>query len=192
MAGESLAGESGAVIFAVEMLLDSSADARVRALWQRIAERGLPSPLLALGHSPHVSLAVCGGLAVDELVPALRALTAREPPPRTALVSAATFGTAEGVVFLGAVATPALVELHGRFFPLFERAAREPWAHYRPGAWLPHCTVTSGLDPLQVEQAIGVCVEAELPIPVTLEGVAVLENPSGTVHARLPFAGPRS
>ena len=189
MARESLAGESGAVIFAVEMLLDSSADSRVRALWQRIAAAGLPSPLLALGHSPHVSLAVADGLAVDELVPALRTFAAREPPPRTALVSAATFGTAEGVVFLGAVATPALVELHGRFFPLFERAARAPWAHYRPGAWVPHCTVGSGLDAPQVARAVGVCLEAGLPIPVTLEGVAVVESPSGVVHARVPFAG---
>jgi len=177
------------VIFAVEMLLDSASDARMRALWQRIADRGLPSPLLALGHTPHVSLAVSNGLAVDDFVPALREFAAREAPPRTALASAATFGSAEGVVFLGAVPTPALIELHRRFFPLFERAASEPWDHYRPGRWVPHCTVSSGLDPRQVTEALGVCLEAELPIPVTLQGVALVENPSGAVHARLPFGG---
>ena len=185
-----MAGESGRVIFAVEMLLDSSADARVRALWRRIAERGLPSPLLALGHTPHVSLAVANGLEVGELVPALRALVEPEPAPRTVLASAAAFGTAEGVVFLGAVATRPLLELHARFFALFEPAAREPWPVYRPGAWVPHCTVTSGLQPPQVREAIGVCLEAGLPVSVTLERVAVVEHPSGREHARLAFAPP--
>jgi 2'-5' RNA ligase superfamily protein len=178
------------VIFAIEMLLDSVADARVRQLWRRIAERGLPSPLLALGHSPHVSLAVADGLDVEAFLPELRVLLAREPAPRTALASAATFGTREGVIYLGAVATRALLDFHARFFPAFERAAGKAWPYYRPDAWVPHCTVTSGLAPAQVGDALALCADAGLPIPVTLEGVAVVENPTGKVHARLPFGPP--
>ena len=188
MAGACLAGDSGAVIFAVEMLLDSTADARVRAIWRALADRGLPSPLLAAGHSPHVSLAVADGLDVDALVPRLEALLALEQAPRAVLAHASVFGTKDGVVFLGAVATRELLDLHARCFPIFETAAVKPWAYYRPGAWVPHCTIASGLAPEQVGQAIQICVEAGLPIEAGLVGAAVVENPSGRVHARADFA----
>jgi len=180
------------VPFSLEIFFDGAADAQVRRLFRRIADAGLPSLLLERGLAPHVSLAVCDELSPEELAPMLAQFAARERPQRLALATAATFATAEGVLFLGAVVTPALLDLHARSYALFERAARAPWSHYRPGAWVPHCTLTTGLDPRQLASAIQICVEAGvLPIAATAESVAIVEPRRAQVHARFPFGTAR-
>lgn len=175
--------------FAVEMFFDPASDERVREVWERIAKAGLPSRLLDNGSTPHVSLGVCAELDPVAFAPQLREFAARERRISARLVSVATFANREGVVFFGVVATRDLLELHERFDEMFARAAHGPWEYYRPGRWVPHCTLTTALDPTQVAAALRVCAEVPLPIQVTLAEIALVENPSVRVHARSPFAG---
>ena len=53
----------------------------------------------------------------------------------------------------------------------------------------PAGTLTTALDPSQVAAALRVCAEVPLPIQATLESVAIVENPDGKVHARIPLTG---
>jgi len=175
--------------FAVEMFFDAAADERVREVWERIAKAGLPSRLLENGSTPHVSLGVCAELDPRAFAEELREFAAGEPRISARLVSVATFANREGVVFFGVVATRDLLDLHARFDAMFDRAARGPWEYYRPGRWVPHCTLTTALDPAQVAAALRVCAETTLPMQVTLAEVAIVENPSVKVHARFPFTG---
>jgi hypothetical protein len=117
----------------------------------------------------------------------LAEFAARERAQRIALATAATFATAEGVLFLGVVVTRALLDLHARLYPLFERAARARWSYYRPGSWVPHCTLALGLDPKQLAAAIQICVDGVLPIEAVAASVAIVEPRRSKVHARFPF-----
>jgi 2'-5' RNA ligase len=175
--------------FAVELFFDDVADARVRDLWERIAAAGLPSRLLDLGNSPHVSLGVCAELDPLAFAAELSVFAAREPKQHATLVSLGTFSNRQGVIFFGLIATRELIELHARFDTLFSAAAHEPWEYYRPGRWVPHCTLTTALDPALIAPALAVCAGVPLPIQATLESVAIVENPDGVVHARIPFSG---
>jgi hypothetical protein len=186
LAHASADGDDDIVSFSVEMFFDGAADARVRSIWRRLAEAGLPS-LREGRDTPHVSLAVCGKLAPERLAPGLAAFAAGERAPRVALATVSTFPTAEGVLFLGAVVTRALLELHARGFAVFGRVAESPWDYYRPGRWVPHCTLALGLAGAQLAEAIQIGAGLELPIEATLESVAIVENPAGVVHARFPF-----
>jgi 2'-5' RNA ligase len=138
---------------------------------------------------PHVSLAVCDELDPGEFGPSLERFAAGERPLALSLVSVSTFATAEGVLFLGAAKTRGLLELHERFFPSFEKAARRPWDYYRPAHWVPHCTLDHGLDPAQLAAALPICVGAGLPIQVVAESAALVEPRRARVLARFPFAG---
>jgi 2'-5' RNA ligase len=175
-------------VFSVELFFDPPGEARVRELWARLRAAGLPSRLLTGGHMPHVSLAVCDELDPGEFAVELERFAAGERPVGLSLVSVSTFATAEGVLFLGAVKTRALLELHERFFPRFEKAARRPWDYYRPPQWVPHCTLDIGLDPAQLAAAFPICVGAGLPIEVVAESAALVEPRRARVLARVPFA----
>jgi len=176
--------------FAIELCLDEHAEARIREIWERIERAGLPSRLLEFGHTPHVSLGVCAELVDRAAFGArLAEFAAREPRQHATFVSLGTFSNRQGVVFLGLINTRELIDLHARFDAVFAAAAREPWEYYRPGRWVPHCTLTTALDPAQVASALRVCAEVPLPIQATLESVALVENPDGVVHARIPLTG---
>ncbi|MEX2208823.1 MAG: 2'-5' RNA ligase family protein [Myxococcota bacterium] len=174
---------------AIELCLDEHADARIREIWERIERAGLPSRLLELGHAPHVSLGVCADLDRPAFAAKLAEFAAREPKLHGTFVSLGTFSNRQGVVFLGLINTRELIDMHARFDALFATSARDPWEYYRPGRWVPHCTLTTALDPIQVAVALRVCAEVPLPIQATLESVAIVENPDGVVHARLPLSG---
>jgi len=176
-------------VFAVETVFDPAGEARIRELWARLAQGEIPSLLLTHGYLPHVSLAGC-----DELDPAVFAaelarFAAAEPPLRIELATLSTFGTDEGVLFLGATKTRALLELHERFWLQLGALMRLPWAYYRPEHWVPHCTLTYGLDPVQLGAAIPIGVAAKLPIAVTLESVRLVEPRGAGERARFPLAG---
>jgi 2'-5' RNA ligase len=178
-----------AMNFAIELCLDEHADARIREIWERIERAGLPSRLLEYGHAPHVSLGVCAELDAKAFAKRLAEFAAREPRLHATLVSLGTFSNRQGVVFLGLINTRELLDLHARFDAIFAPVVRDPWEYYRPGRWVPHCTLTTALDPSQVAAALRVCAEVPLPIQATLESVAIVENPEGVVHARIPLSG---
>ena len=177
--------------FAVELCFDERTDARIRELWERIEAAGLPSRLLEFGHTPHVSLGVCAELDWRAFAPRLTEFAAREPRLHATLISLGTFANREGVVFLGLINTPELLALHARFDALFVAHAREPRDYYRPGRWVPHCTLSTALDSTQVAAALRVCMDVVLPIQASFESIAVVENPSGVVHARAKLGGTR-
>ena len=137
---------------------------------------------------PHVSLAVCDDLDAALFAGELGRFSAKERRFGLSLVSVSTFATAEGVLFLGAVKTRALLELHERFWRRFAVHARRPWDYYRPEMWVPHCTLTYGLDPAQLAAALPICVGAGLPIEVVAESIALVRPREAQVLDRFPFA----
>lgn len=178
--------------FAIELCFDELVEARICELWERIEQAGLPSRLLEFGHTPHVSLGVCAELDCKAFAGQLAEFAATQPKLHATLISLGTFSNRQGVVFLGLINTPELLDMHARFDALFAAVARDPWEYYRPGRWVPHCTLTTALDPEQVASALRVCAEVPLPIQATLESIAIVENPDGVVHARIPLSGKRT
>lgn len=173
------------------MGFDPASDGRIRDLWVRLAQAEIPSLLLTHAYLPHVSLAGCDALDVPDFAAELERFAAAEPPLAVQLATLSTFGTDEGVLFLGATKTRALLELHERFWRRLGPLMRGPWAYYRPEQWVPHCTLTFGLDPLQLGAAIPIGVGAKLlPLSVTLESVRLVEPRGAGERARFLFSGP--
>lgn len=121
--------------YAVELLFDPEAEGAVFDVWRAIRDRTGSSVLFDLAGRPHVTLAVHGERDAPQLDRAVRAFAA--PPLPFDLASAGTFPGDEGVAFLAPVVTEALLGLHARWH------AGSPGSHevYRPGRWVPHCTV---------------------------------------------------
>src|SRR5207249_672755 len=72
----------------VSLWFDDALEARVRALWRMIAERGISRVLHDGPYRPHVTLGVWERLDLERFVPALRALAGSIPPVPIALASA--------------------------------------------------------------------------------------------------------
>src|SRR6476646_6776137 len=163
---------------ALEMGLDPGADRAIRDLWSRLELLGIPS---LEGHvpsiRPHLSLAVTDD--ADGL---------RRHAPGLALpgvetdieMAAASLFPADPTLLVLAVAPAAeLVALHARVGTAMAAAGVDVWPHYRPGTWLPHCTLSMGVPAEVVDDALAACLDSPLPVRARLRAAALTDSVTG-------------
>jgi len=151
---------------AIEMLFDDGLDRAVRAL-----QKAVGSPLPGWGARPHISLAV--GVR-DGIEDALAAFAGTVAPLRVHLAAVGTFSGDQGVLYLAPVLDRALLDLHAAAHDALRDHVEESEEHYRPGNWMPHCTITVGIDDAALADAVVRC-RAVLPLAGTLTRLAVHE-----------------
>ena len=161
---------------ALEMGLDPEAARAIRDLWSRLARLGVPS---LEGHvpsiRPHLSLTVTDdGDGLREQAPVL-ALHGVETEIEMAAVS--LFPADPPVLVLAVAPAPELVALHERVSAAL--AGVDIWPHYRPGTWLPHCTLSMGVPANALAEALAACLASPLPLRARLRAAALTDSITG-------------
>ena len=169
------------VAHAVELELDEHAARKVLGLLAVLEAAGVaPITTISPHVHPHVSVAVAGdaepGAVRDALV---GVATAGLPPVRRSSVGG--FITPEPTVFLGVTPTAALLELNRRVHARLDTARLGAWPLYRPGIWVPHCTLA--MRPGDLARALAALRAAVLPIEASPVALRVVEVPTGVVRA---------
>ena len=168
------------MVAALECYLDAHATRRIRALWDAMEAAGIPSlrDLTHRRHRPHLSLAVAERLDPTTVVAALQGLPAS--PPLT--VNFDFVGQFVGrVLWLGPALSAELLAHHAAVHARLVDAGIDVDPLYRPGAWVPHCTMSMRVPRPVLTEAVRLCLEA-LPIPATLVGAAVADHNRGEYH----------
>jgi 2'-5' RNA ligase len=150
--------------YGIVLYLDPETEEAVRSVWEALAEAGVDRSMADGGIRPHVTLAVSDHVELNLLKEATARFAASRPSFRLTLSHTGLFPTAEGVLFYGVTLTHTLLEVHGEYSRIFGWHARQPYAYYRVGAWVPHCTLAMGLLPTQFGEAIGIAQRAALPL----------------------------
>lgn len=150
--------------YAIVLYLDPAVEDGVRGVWEALAAAGVDSSMADGPIRPHITLAVSDHIEMAGLKEATARFTASRPPFRLTLSHIGLFPTAEGVLFYGVTLTHTLLEVHGEFSRIFARYARQPYAYYRAGAWVPHCTLATGLSPNHFGEAIAIARRPALPL----------------------------
>ncbi len=171
------------MVAALECYLDVHATRRIRALWDALEAAGVPSlrELTHRRHRPHLSLASADTLEPAAVASALDGLVAA-PPLRVDLQHAGQF--VGRVLWLGPAPSAELLAHHAEVYARLTAAGIDVDPHYRPGAWVPHCTVSMRVPRPVLAEAVRLCLEV-LPVPATLAGAAVADYSRG-IHHRLP------
>jgi 2'-5' RNA ligase len=169
------------VAHAIELELDGAAAQKVSGLLAVLEAAGVaPITASAPDAHPHVSVAVVAEASPEQIRDALVGVaTAGLPPVRLSSVGA--FVTPEAVVFLGVTPTAALLELNRRVHARLDVAKLGCWPLYRPGTWVPHCTLA--MRPGDLTAALSALRAAMLPIEAVPAALRVVEVPTGTVRA---------
>jgi 2'-5' RNA ligase len=160
------------------MGLNPRADRVIRDLWSRLEHVGVPS---LEGHvpsiRPHLSLTVTDDAdGLRRQAPAL-ALHGVETEIEMAAVS--LFPADPPVLVLAVAPAPELVALHERVSVALAAAGVDIWPHYRPGTWLPHCTLSMGVPANALAEALAACLASPLPLRARLREAAVTDSVTG-------------
>jgi 2'-5' RNA ligase len=174
------------VALAVCLLFDRRSERAVRALWDRVEEQGVGSLRSHTHgkHVPHMSYAVLRQWDLAAVTDALAGLDAGEP------VDLSFDGIGlfrRGRIWLVAGVTADFVARQQRVVDAVTAAGAELHKHYRPGIWLPHCSIAPRATLAQLP-TVAAAVFDVLPLSARLDRAALVNSATGEVWplAELP------
>lgn len=164
---------------AVCLLFDRRSDRAIRALWDRLEDSGVGSLRSHTHgrHVPHVSYAVLRRWDGD----AVKAVMGEVPagaPVELYFDGVGLFR--RGRVWLLAGVSTDFVTRQQHVVDAVTTAGAELHKHYRPGVWMPHCSLAprATLDQLPT---VAATVFDVLPLQVRLDRAALVDSSLGTV-----------
>jgi 2'-5' RNA ligase len=130
--------------FAITLRLDPISAVPIEAMWRKLAADGIDADRDQLGYAPHITLAI-----YPDDTPVKRLRTALEDTVRNwealpvSLTGLGVFPGAATILWVVPVVTPELLARHQAI--QIALSDLQVHAHYRPGAWVPHVTLSGAL-----------------------------------------------
>ena len=156
--------------FAIELHFEEASTSQLAALWSGLqAVYGTPRRS-ELGVRPHVSLAVISevpGVLEDQV----RRLAARMAAFDIELGGIDHFPGEEGVVFIEALDSPTLREVHRQVTEALRASGAVNSPFYEPPRWRPHCTIATDVPSGLIADVIGAAQAARRPCLVRAEAL---------------------
>lgn len=171
---------------AVCLLFDRRSERAIRALWDRIEDAGVPSLRSHTHgkHLPHMSYAVVRQWDDAAIVDAVAGI---EPGDPVELSFDGMGLFRRGRIWLVAGVSADFVVRQQRVVEAVTATGAELHKHYRPGVWLPHCSLAPRATLAQLP-AVAAAVMDVLPLRARLNSAALVNSATGQVNplAALP------
>jgi 2'-5' RNA ligase len=174
-AGTPGAPEPASDAFAVVLYFDDFTEKRVRQAWDALDQYGVPSAGATYeeGYRPHITLAMLNTPYPEQAASRLRMPLANVSGLPVSMTALGFFLTNKAPAYLAVAPTTALLQLHESVHSAL--GAMETWPYYRPGNWMPHCTLAMDVScQTTVAEALG---ETPLPIHATIGSAHMVELP---------------
>ena len=164
---------------AVCLLFDRRSERAVRALWDRVEEQGVGSLRSHTHgrHVPHVSYAVLRCWDQAAVHEALAGLDGGEP------VELSFDGVGlfrRGRTWLLAGVSADLVARQQRVVEVVTASGADLHKHYRPGIWLPHCSLAPRATLDQLPAVVATVMDV-LPLQARLDRAALVNSATGEI-----------
>jgi 2'-5' RNA ligase len=174
------------VALAVCLLFDRRSERAVGSLWDRLEAQSVPSLRSHTHgmHHPHVSYAVLRQWDDEAVAAALAGIDGGEP------VELSFDGIGlfrRGRIWLVAGVSADFVARQQRVVEAVTAAGAELHKHYRPGIWLPHCSLAPRATLAQLPVVVSAVMDV-LPLTGRLDHAALINSATGQVNplAALP------
>jgi 2'-5' RNA ligase len=138
---------------------------------------------------PHISLAGIENLDAPKVCAMLKTFAQSSFSPTVKLGAVGTFPTEQGVIYLAPVVTSELLQVHEEFHARLADLGLSSHEYYRPGNWIPHCTVAINLPPENVSAAVNVCRTSNVFHQAQLVEIALVEYLPVQEICVFPFGG---
>jgi 2'-5' RNA ligase len=165
------------VALAVCLLFDARSEQAIRRLWQRLEEHGVPTLLTHTHgrHVPHLSYAVLRSFDVDKVAEALELLP-DEGPMLLHFDAIGMFRRSR--TWLLPSVTSDIARRQERVVEAVESTGADLHQHYRPGVWVPHCTLAPRTT-LERLPTVASAVFDVLPLVATADRAALIDTSTG-------------
>jgi 2'-5' RNA ligase len=140
---------------------------KIRALWEQASRFEDQSSMHALAYPPHITLAIYDDIERDEVISALDAAFLGKSVFRIAFNGLRYFEATPFVLWAEPTFCSALNQAHAKLHDLIDPALCR--AHYRPDAWVPHCTLATQVKSDCLSEALEFANRAIKPFEVVFD-----------------------
>lgn len=173
--------------YAIELYFDERTEALIKAIWEKLAEKGVSDRLIKRGNRPHVALAVYEDADPGDIAYQLRLLAKEQAPVEARFEMLGTYCSADGVLFLCPVVSPRFFLLHSTVIKMLNPMAQGLKESCRPNRFVPHCTIAYGLDKENLSKAVSLFSNKALPIIGQFSRIGLLDLAANEDRCIYPF-----
>lgn len=153
--------------YSIELYFEYDFEKKLRSLWDELESAGVPSILQKIGSRPHLSLLILDKCNVDHVADLIDSgIKGLYQFPITFPAFSLIPGNQQ-TVFLTPVVNSELIEMQRRLYHLLEEKGYSVQEFYKPHTWLPHCSISKELAPVDALKTLEVC-QASAAIGETL------------------------
>jgi 2'-5' RNA ligase len=165
---------------AVCLLFDAHSEQVLRRLWQRLEADGVPTLLSHTHgrHVPHLSYAVLRSFDLEKVADAIDLLP--DEGPMTLHFDAIGMFRRSRTWLVPAV-TADIARRQERVVEAVESTGADLHRHYRPGVWVPHCTLAPRTT-LERLPTVAAAVFDVLPLVTTADRATLIDTSTGLQH----------
>jgi 2'-5' RNA ligase len=158
--------------FAISLKAANATADPIRTLWDQVPLFEEALSMVALNYPPHNTLAIYDDVAPDLLKATLRRSFTGAPALRLTFTRLRFFDSDPLVLWADPSPSPASAEAHAAVHACIDPAQCHP--HYRPGAWIPHCTLGTHIKAEHRADAIALTARSIEPFEVLFDVVDCL------------------
>jgi 2'-5' RNA ligase len=161
------------VAFAININTSGETGRCIRDYWTKFGRLEPVPSMAALNYPPHVTLVIYDNVSVGKLRGTLRAVFGGCAPIRLRFDRLAYFMQPRLVFWAAPQPSESLHHAHAAIHSLIDPSlCRE---HYRPGAWVPHCTLATQVSANHRRQALALAQEKIEPFDVLFDQADCVE-----------------
>jgi 2'-5' RNA ligase len=144
-AGPKSASYKPSMPLAITLCFDPASASAIETMWQALATKGIDTDRHGLGYTPHITLAIYpDDTPVGPLAAATTQVTRNWESIPVTLSGLGIFPGPKAVLWAIPVVTATLLARHAALQSALPELSVNP--HYRTDAWVPHVTLSGGLD----------------------------------------------
>jgi 2'-5' RNA ligase len=171
------------VAFAVSLSSSHASAAAITALWDQVSAFEETPSMRALNYPPHISFAVYDSPEVTEAmaVAAMRHLAEGRTPIELRFDRIRSFAGSPLVLWADPEPKDTLLEMHLQVHSTIDPVLCRP--HYRPGNWIPHCTLAINTLPGRNNEALAFAESFRANVRVVFDKIDCIKYPPVSVVA---------
>ena len=160
---------------AISIKATGSDNAPFIQLWDTLAMLEAKPSMAALNYPPHITIAIYEDLGVDEVTSAMDQTFAYQRSLRLRFSELDCFQIPGFVVWARPDENENLMDLHQRLNTVIDPSRCHD--HYRPGNWLPHCTLATNIAAARKDKALALIATPIEPFDVAFDIADCVEFP---------------
>lgn len=160
---------------AISIKADNPTGDRIVRLWRAVAAFETEPSMERLGYAPHLTFAIYDDIDQALVERTVYSVFATQPPLRVTFDGIRSFDTSPMVLWASPRDTTLLKALHAAIHEIVDPSlCRE---HYRPGTWIPHCTLGTRIGNALRDRALAFASDMTEPFEVVFDTADTISFP---------------